>query len=484
VTIRSVLRAAILLVLSALLPACERNAHRPPNVLLVVIDTLRADKLGAYGNTQGLTPFLDDLATRGAVFERTYAVASWTIPSMASLFTSRYPTQHRVVTFGQRIADDEVTIGDRLGNAGWVGGGFAANPNLQKQYGYAQGFAAWQAAGADVGEVDGDVLRAQALAWLDAAWRPERGAPGLLYVHYMEPHAPYEPREPFRSRFAIGDDGRVLDTLGAVRQALARASGGALRDAPDAPLDIPTAFAYVFGRGTPLTREYAAPLERLYDAEVASVDDQVRQLFDELERRRFLEHAIVVVTADHGEKFYEHGRGSHGDTLYEADVRVPLIVVGPGVPPGLRVTDDVSLIDVAPTLLDLLGLDREPRFEGRSLVPLLAGGAPRAPRPDVILQLERTVPENLDMRIHVRGLVRDRHKIVVGRDGGEELFDLATDPGETRSDPPTLAAEKSVLTGALARAEAQLGERAVAAASPAPVDEKLKERLRALGYTP
>jgi arylsulfatase A-like enzyme len=484
VTVSSFRRAGALLALAALLPACGRDRHEPPNVLLVVIDTLRADKLGAYGNTRGLTPFLDHLATRGAVFEHTYAVASWTIPSMASLFTSRYPTQHHVVTFGQRIADDEVTIGERLANAGWMGGGFAANPNLQQRYGYAQGFAAWQAVVPDAGEIDGDSLRAQALAWLDAAWRPDGESPALLYVHYMEPHAPYEPREPFRSRFAVDENGRVLDTLGAIRQALARASGGALHDDPNAPLDIPTAFAYVFGRGTPLTRDYALPLERLYDAEVASVDDQVRQLFAELARRRFLEHAIVVVTADHGEKFYAHGRGSHGDTLYEAGVRVPLIIVGPGVPAGVRVPDDVSLLDVAPTLLDLLGLEGEPRFEGRSLVPLLAGAPPRRPRPDVILQLERTVPENLDMRIHVRGLVRERHKLVVGRDGGSELYDLAADPGETHPDPPALAAEKAVLTDALARDETRLGERAVAAAPRAPVDEKLKERLRALGYTP
>jgi arylsulfatase A-like enzyme len=469
--------------LVALLAACGGSPPHPPNVVLVVIDTLRADKLGTYGNERGLTPFLDALAARGTVFEHAYAASSWTVPSMASLFTSRYPTQHRVVTFAQRIGDDEVTIGERLHQAGWLAGGYAANPNLQGRFGYAQGFADWHADAPQDGEVDGDTLRAQALAWLDRAAPWRQGTPVLLYVHYMEPHAPYEPREPFRSRFAVDDAGHVLDPAAAVSQMIARATGGATQIDPDRRVDLGAAAANLLLAGTPLTRAHALPLERLYDAEVASADDQVRQLFDELDRRGVLDGALVVVTADHGEEFFEHGRGSHGITLYEESVRVPLIVVGPGVPAGRRVSQNVSLVDVAPTLLALLGLEAEPRFEGRSLVPTLAGAIPgRGAGPDIVLQLERSVPENLDHRAHVRGLVRAGEKLLVDRHDAGELYDLDADPGETRRDPPALSAEGAPLAAALARHEESLATRAVASAAIEPLDERLKQQLHALGY--
>src|SRR5262245_42587354 len=119
-------RPTLVLALLALLPAaCERGPKRPPNVLIVVIDTLRADRLGAYGNGRGLTPFLDELPLRGTLFERAYAPSSWTIPSVASLLTSRYPTQHRVTTFSSRLTEDEVTLPEILREAGWLVGGFS-----------------------------------------------------------------------------------------------------------------------------------------------------------------------------------------------------------------------------------------------------------------------------------------------------------------------------------------------------------------------
>ena len=229
------------------------------------------------------------------------------------------------------------------------------------------------------------------------------------------------------------------------------------------------------------------PFERLYDAEVATADDQVRQLFEQLERRGFLENSLVGIMADHGEEFVEHGRTSHGRTLYEESVRVPFIVVGPGVAAGRRVAEDVSLIDLAPTLLDLLGLPAEPRFEGRSLAPLVRPG-PGADRgagagPDILMQLERSVPVELDNRIHSRALLRGNQKFLIRLDGGTEMFDLASDPAEVSTSQPA-ATQEAPLSEALSLTEARLGERAATEHAVAPVDEKLKERLRALGYQP
>src|SRR5262249_22562701 len=145
-------------------------------------------------------------------------------------------------------------------------------------------------------------------------------------------------------------------------------------------------------------------------------------LFAELDRRGFLDNALVVIVSDHGEEFIEHGRTSHGRTLYEESVHVPFIVVGPGVAAGRRVAENVSLIDLAPTLLDLLGLPPEPRFEGRSLAPLVrpGPGADRGPGagPDILMQLERSVPVSMDNRIHSRALLRGDQKFLIRLDGG------------------------------------------------------------------
>jgi arylsulfatase A-like enzyme len=465
--------------------SCDRLGQRAPNVLVVVIDTLRADRLGVYGNTRGLTPFLDGLAARGTLFEHAYAVSSWTIPSVASFFTSRYPTQHHVVTFFSRIADSEVTVAERLHEGGWTGGCFSANPNLRKDWGYGQGFdELWSDQTPDV-DVHGDTIRAQGLAWLDRTWSRGSRTPAFLYFQYMEPHAPYDPPEPFRSRFAVDEAGKPFDAQSAVREAIARALPDAVHD--DKPLDVAGAVRTILARGTPITKREILPFERLYDAEVATADDQVRQLFEELERRGFLENALVVVISDHGEEFVEHGRTSHGRTLYEESVHVPFIVVGPGIAAGRRVAENVSLIDLAPTLVDLLGLPPESRFEGRSLVPLLRPG-PGADRgagagPDILMQLERVISVEMDNRIHSRALRRGDHKFLLRVDGGTEMFDLATDPAEVATPQPA-ATQQAPLSDALTLAEAHLGERAASEHAVAPVDEKLKERLRALGYQP
>jgi arylsulfatase A-like enzyme len=486
------LRLLAVLVCALACAHCGRSERRPPNVLVVVIDTLRADRLGAYGNQRGLTPFLDTLARKGTLFEHAYAVSSWTIPSTASLFTSRYPTQHHVVTFGSVLAAEEVTLAERLRDAGWIAGGFSANPNLRADRGYAQGFdRLWTDPTADV-DVPGDTVRSEALGWLDSRSGSRAQQPAMLYLQYMEPHAPYNPREPFRSRFVVDVDGKPFDPQSVARESIARL----LPDAPpEEHVELGELVNQLVARGMKLPDEelpsIAEMLSRgeplLYDGDVAMADDQVRRLFDELDRRGLLSDTVVIVTADHGEEFLEHGRTSHGRTLYEECVRVPLIVVGPGIPAGLRLTEKVSLLDVAPTLLDLLGLPPETRFEGRSLLPLMRGTDPGShDAPDIMLQLERAVSIDMDQehRIHSRGFIRGSHKLLLDRDGSPEVYDLASDPGERSGKPIAGGEQERMLRAALSLVEAQIGERTASAPPPAPVDEATRQRLRALGYTP
>ena len=455
---RSLLIGLVLLGLTPL--SCDRS--RPPNVLMIVIDTLRADRVGVYGNRRGLTPFIDSVAARGVAFLNAYSVSSWTCPSVASLLTSRYPAQHHVISFVSKLPDDEITLAEKLEPLRYVSGGFSANFRLLQSLGYAQGFQFWQADVETGNGVPASVLRAQGLEWLDRAWQPSSGRPAFLYFQFMEPHAPYEPAEPFRSRFQTGNG-----------------------DAAEVNQKL------VGLRWHELTRADTALLESLYDGEVATVDEELRLLFDELERRGFLQNAIVIITADHGEEFWEHGNLSHGTTLYNESVHVPLIVQAPGAVAGRRIEENVSLVDVAPTVLDLVGFPPEPRFEGRSLAPLLraepAGNesqrrAPNSREPeDVLLQLEWQ-GYGFDTREHVSGIVRRDTKVLLRPNGLPEAYDLATDPGEKHANADGIAAQSDALMQTLAAATTDLVHRAGTASKADAIDQATREKLRALGY--
>jgi len=191
-------RIAALLLLSLAGLSCRGG--RPPNVLVIVVDTLRADRLGVYGNTRGLTPFLDELADRGTVFANARSTSSWTIPSVASLMTSRYSPQHHVIGFGSRLAEAELTFAEAMQPLHYVAAGFSANFQLLQRSGYAQGFQYWRADAKRPGGLSAAELRGQALHWLDGAWQAGSLPPLLLYFQFMEPHGPYDPPEPFRSR--------------------------------------------------------------------------------------------------------------------------------------------------------------------------------------------------------------------------------------------------------------------------------------------
>jgi arylsulfatase A-like enzyme len=451
--------AAALAVLGLSLAGCRGAAEWPQHVVMIVVDTLRADRLGAYGNARGLTPFLDQLAQRGVVFTNASAASSWTVPSVASLLTSRYPSQHHVVAFSSRLADEEVTFAERLRDAHYLSAGFSANFRLLERLGYAQGFDYWRSDAQKSGGLTGAQLREQGLAWLDGAWHRGSPRPLLLYFQFMEPHSPYAPPEPFRSRFAANDDGSASDPAASLRHLVEQRVHGQ-RWAPE---DLHV-------------------IERLYDAEVATVDEEIRLLFSELERRGVLEHALTIVTADHGEEFGEHDGLEHGRTLYDESVRVPLIILAPGLPAGHRVAENVSLIDVAPTLLDLLGVSAEPRFEGRSLLPLMQPGSGTDSAPvDVLFELSPTGWGG-EPQVHDRGIRRGKLKLLLRRDGGRESYDLASDPSEQHPNPPQIAQQVNALASDVEHASSTLGRRAAAPVQGEALDEATKEKLRALGY--
>jgi arylsulfatase A-like enzyme len=452
------------------LAAC-RGRGRPPNVVIVLVDTLRADRLGSAGNRDGLTPFLDELASRGTVFRNAYAASSWTIPSVASLFTSRYPSQHRAIAHNYVLMESEITLAEQLQAAGYLTVAAAANVGISKERGFAQGFSRWSEQGfartATADKLRGETLRRRALGLMQKACMPSTETPCLLYIHYMEPHAPYDPPAARYPALPV-----PIDAAG-VRAANTKLK---LKD------------------GTTLTAADVDVLRALYDQEVAELDDQVRGLFEALAAQHFLDDAIVVITADHGEEFKEHGGVSHGTALYGETVRVPLIIQAPGNVGGRVVEEAVSLIDVAPTLLQLVGLPAVPTFEGRSLVPLLSRPSSWWERPfrvaqaiwgghatDVIFELPPDAA-HADRRRHAAGIVRGPIKLLVRPDGKADVYDLTADPRETAANAAAVEAQRTDLETALDAALASHRSRATGASEQVPLDETTKERLRALGY--
>ena len=348
----------------------------PPDIVVVTIDTLRRDRLGAYGYDRPTSPVIDALAETGTVFERAYAPTGWTAPSMTSLFTGLWPAQHGIerATARDRKAYDQpvlpsehTTLAEALGAAGYTTFGVATNGHIKKELGLAQGFDHW----VEHGFVpDNDPV----LSTIDA-WRPalDEGGPRFVWLHFMAPHAPYVERAHIEE----------------------------------------------------FARDGADPRSVAYDSEVRFADTGVGQALDRLG----FEDPVVVVTSDHGELLGgPHGWGHGG--VQEALVRVPMVVSGPGVE-AQRVQAAASLIDLAPTLLELAGGSFE--GPGVSLAPALAG-AELADR-DMAVSTRRGAPRD--------GLVRGTTKATWEPQAMTgSVIDLATDPLEERAgfDAAVLAA--------------------------------------------
>jgi arylsulfatase A-like enzyme len=448
---------------------CDRPP--PPNVLVLVIDTLRADHVGWMSDDPELTPFLDTLAARATVFRRAYAPSSWTGPAVASLWTSRYQSQHGISSLLAVLSDKERTLAEVLRKHGWATGGFSANPLLSTELGYAQGFDRYEFRPPEGTTVwlekeRAEQLHAKALAWLDTL---PSGTPAFLYFQYMEPHFPYGPPEEFKWKGLRrrGDPWDMLRMLGAML--------------PDkASWKQPNASQFNVIRG-------------LYDGEIMALDVQLRELFSTLESRGFLRNAIVIVTSDHGDEFDDHGRLGHGHTLYDELLHVPLLVLHPGQQDRLDVDEVVSLVDLAPTVLDLLDILRPAPFEGRSLAATIR--TPSLVRrgltgiewlaghrgPTAAASYSELVSDSSGTPVaHHHATVVSTHKAIVHTDGKTETYDLAADPDERQPGGLDAAAVERVET-----VTHELARRATRDPSPNYVvapDANTTARLRALGY--
>ncbi len=458
-------------------PPPERGAdeaERPRHVLLLTVDTLRSDHLSAHGHELPTTPYLDALLAGGVRFPRTLAPAPRTTPALASLLTGAYPHGHGVRTLYDPLAGGVTSLAETLQRAGYRTFAVVSNHVLSRERRLDRGFEVYDAAG------DARGARATtdtALALAGPSWRRQ---PVLLWVHYIDPHVPYLPPPELAAAFDPGYQGRYPSGFGTV-------AGGTGDRAY--PRDLPKRQAVY---SNPLSPEVNAHVRRLYAADVRATDDEIGRLVEGL-RTRVRNDWLVVFAADHGESLGEHDFFyDHGDYVYNASLQVPLgFVLPPGDPRArsAEVRDWVSLVDVAPTLLELLRLDAgagaESRIEGRSLVPYLQGRKVE-PRP-VFAESGRSFYPDL-VRRRVSFDVAGRFRAAVLGDWkliwtpGQtpemqyELYDLAADPGETRN----LYAPDHPRARAL-RAELDAWYRDAPAPAREPSEEDLR-RLRSLGY--
>ncbi|UCF80093.1 MAG: sulfatase [Acidobacteriota bacterium] len=328
-----------------------------PNVVLIVADTIRADRVSCYGYDRPTTPHMDELAGQGVLFENAYSQATFSGPSYASIFTGTYPHTHGVRDHPQVLEDRNVTLAEVFEEAGYRTAGFHTNSMVDERWNYHQGFDVYKYF---PGQNDAAVVQGT------KEWLSENGANGpfFLWVCLLAPHFPYVPPESFARRFAQ-PFGYQSEFLADYRNFTARKQ---------------MSWMELVLRYEELgyTEEDAAYNRSLYDAEIAYADSHVGELIQTLEKLKLAgNRTVLVVTSDHGESLGEHGLYfSHGMHLSDPQVHVPLLVRAPGrVPAGQRVSQVVRSIDIFPTVLRLAGIDVPDTAEGVDLAPAIRGEA-------------------------------------------------------------------------------------------------------------
>jgi arylsulfatase A-like enzyme len=438
------------------------------NVLLIGVETLRADHVGCLGYDRDTTPTLDRLAREGTVCTRNMSTSGWTLPSVMSVMTSLYPTVHRAQTYRDKLSGGITTLAEVMKAEGYTTVGVVGNPTIEGKYGFSDGFDLYDDFTVSL-DLDMDIFRKHneiggdrhltnnnelvtkvAVKWLEAG----PAEPFLLFVFYFDPHYDYIPPAPFDTMFDPDYEGH-MDGRGMKKEP--RHS----QRPPDRDLQH---------------------LLALYDGEIRYTDGHVGQLLQALAKSGVLKNTLIVLFGDHGDEFYEHGKTTHARTLYNEIVHVPLILRWPGrLPAGRRIDAITSLVDIMPTILDFLDLPYEGPMQGISLRPLIEGTAGES---------RHTVWAELNMENHIQAILGDDHRLLRDmRNSTWELYHLPSDPGEQTNlyEQPSAKGVRLALraewerwardNGALVDRLAQGGE-----TEKIQLDEQQLQKLKALGY--
>lgn len=411
-------RLAILVAAAALTLHCGRETQAPPNVLLITLDTLRADRVGAYGSARGTTPAIDALAARGILFRNAMSVAPLTLPSHATILSGALPPHHGLRNNGAGVFPaSRTTLATRLSEKGYRTAAFTGAFVLDRRFGLNRGFDVYDdeiprdpTLGDHLeAERRADLVVDRALQWL----RQEDARPFFAWVHLYDAHFPYAAPEPYRTQYA------------------------------------------------------ASP----YDGEIAFVDAQLARLIAHLDERGLRERTIVVIAGDHGEALGEHGELTHGLLLYEGSLRVPLVISAPGAIDPRVVATPVSLADVAPTIAALANAPLAEKTDGRDLSAALEKGI----EPEAADLYAETEYPALYGWSPLAAMRRGALKYIAAP--SPELYDVARDPGETRN---VLGEERRVMRALEASLQA-IRATAAPPSATAP-DAETMAKLASLGY--
>ncbi|MCP4658136.1 MAG: sulfatase-like hydrolase/transferase, partial [bacterium] len=451
---------------SALLFAFDRGGREKPrvDVLILLVDALRADHLGCYGYGRETTPAIDALADDGVVFRQAITQSTFTKSSIASLFTARYPYQHGVYWGShketpQSITSDilpgtETTLAEVMQEHGYFTAAWVQNSHLRHFMGFAQGFVRYRDQQGSIARIHHSFRR-----WLRV---PAQRYPYFAYLHYIDLHDPYRPKPPYDTLFGSYSDvyagvdfrhwGAYLKAVREKEQSLSQA-------------DVDQLIAY-------------------YDGQLRYIDEQIGRLLGDLRESGLYEDSLIILTADHGDAFMEHGFISHSSTPYEELAQVPLIVKFPqrgfphgGVPEGRFrgqvVERQVRLVDLMPTILEAVGITPPPDIVGCSLLPLVRS---QSRDPGCGYAVIEIAEEDAYPTLAIR---TERWKYIHQEKAADELYDLVADPGERHN----LISTKEEEAGPLRQLALELvAQRPTGEAARIELNEQLIQELRALGY--
>jgi choline-sulfatase len=385
--------------------------HEPErlNVIIIGMDAVRPDHLGCYGYERNTSPSIDRLAAEGVLCEDAVSPAPWTLPSFATVLTSLYPTQHGAVGFNHTLRTSFPTLAEILRARGYSTGALINGPALKPANGISRGFDFYDTS--LLGERAADGTTTDLLAWIDQVGDP----PFFMLAHYFDTHRPYSPPPPYHRMFDPDYSGPIGDSFDLESYA------GSKTEA--------------FEQMKALKPQDWNHIVSLYDGELAFMDREIGRLLDGLDERNLRRNTLIVLLSDHGEEFNDHGGLGHAHSLYGELIKVPLIFSLPGtLPQNARLGRQVRLLDVTPTILDILDQDVETHFEGVSLNPLLDGRGVAATQVSSLLPPGIAFAEAVAYGPEQKTIVSPPWKLIYTPSSGEcQLFNLQDDPGEQRN---------------------------------------------------
>ncbi len=431
------------------------GANRP-NVVLISIDSLRADHLGSYGYSRDTSPNIDRLADEGVLFTQAMSTTSWTLPAHVSMLTGLYPQAHNVLRARERLTGSTPTLAEAMSELGYRTAAFVSAPFLNASYGMVRGFDEYDDHSVDYeshAESHTGTTSPRIHAALEQWLRGHGQDPFFVFAHYWDVHYDYAPPPPYDRMFDPDYEGDLTS-----------------QGFEDNPRISPE-----------MEPRDLAHLEALYDGEIAYTDSYIGKLLDLLAELNVDDRTMVVLTSDHGDEFFEHGGKGHFRTLYDEVLRVPLILRFPDRRfASNRIDDVVSLVDILPTILDVAGVDTASPVQGRSLIPLIEG----APAPT-----STTYASLKAGRATVRS---NNHKFIYNFNSGvSQLFDLDQDPGEQNDlieagvgirSPETRRAIDTLVDWLNIQRRYRLSLPSAPSEPNRAIDEDLARELRALGY--